>query len=697
MSKFGGVPVDEPAQPQASGSRFGGVPVDAAPAGGPEHKYEPFPEYATPPSWGDTASMLGKRFVREVAAVPGYAADMVDAISATPAAAVNPIFGTVVGARNLQKRLFGHDPSSGQPAPLGSDSIRAALKDYAPALTPRDPKTDFERYAGAVADFAAPAVATMGAGMVPATGRMAALEAGASLTGGVGQEVARDIAPGTPWAPAAGGIVGTILNPSTLARAPGQIVRGVIRGGEKGRQAVNNAVKAFGEFGSSPTVGQAAPESGIGRVIESVLAKSPGGSHVMLDKFREQIDKAGRYVNDLTSKTAGVNVTYHDAGQAVAVGARQFRGRYDKLRTALEERFNKMVPRSSVFTAPEYQKALGNLTGVAQGYPNTQRTVQNAFVRQLAEDFSKDAKGGALSLEALRNIRTRIGMELDQAVLKPDVDTGAMKNLYGALTRDIEGIANNAGPQARMAWSRAMQVEREGAQRLEKIIDPLVKNRTVEQIQQSISRLDGTRARGLMRSLTPEQRRIVAASVMEDMGRAKPSQQVHNADAVDAPEFSFETFLTNYRKMDQAGMADAVFGIPETAGMRQGLDSLLTASGRAREAAKFLGNPSGSARAGMAQAALYSMLTAPFDPSLTAASAAFTGFYLGPNLMARLFRNPDFVSWLGKGTKMAPGEMPGHIARLAKIASENPELADPIRQYNDALRAHLGAPEQPQQ
>lgn len=676
MSQFGGVPVDQP--PQKSGSRFGGVPADAGIGGPPADErtpYQPPPE--PPPSWGDTASFLGKRALTSALSLPGVVADVVPYLSPT---------------------LAGVDPAILEP--FSSRSIRGAIKDFAPAINPRDPKTDFERYGGAVADFAGAIAPTMGAGAIPSTGKALAIEGGAALTGGIGQEAARDIAPNNPYAPIIGGVIGSIANPSTLARVPGQLVRGAMRGGEQGRQAVNKAVTAFKEFGSSPTVGQAAPESGIGRVIESVLVRSPGGAHIMLDKFRSQLEKAGKYVNDLTTRIAGTNVTYHDAGQAIVTGARQFRGRYDKLRTHLEEQFNKIVPRDTVFLAPEYEKALGELTNVATGFPNTQRTVQNSFVRQLAEDFKRDAKGGqrpgglsgTISLEALRNIRTRIGMELDQAMLKPDVDTGSMKKLYGALTRDIEDIANQAGPQARAAWDRAMKVEREGAQRLEQIIDPLIKNRTIEQIQQAVARLDGSRAREIMKTLTPNQKRIVASSIMEDMGRAKPSQQFGNADAVAAPEFSFETFLTNYRAMKQRGMADEVFGIPETAGMRDSLDALLTASGRARESARFLGNPSGSARAGMAQAAMYSAVTAPFDPSLVSAGAAFAGFYVAPNAAARLFSSPRFVEWLGKSTRIRPEELPGHVARLAVIAREDPSIGEPVRDYTKALQNLVGSP-----
>lgn len=654
----------------------------------------------------DTQSFLGKRFLTSAASMPGAPNDIASMAARNlplGAGTFLPIIGPTVLAEQIRQR----QPGADKMALGGSENIRGAIGDLSGGvLTPRAPKNDFERYAGAVMDFAGAVAPTVGAGAIPTTARALAIEGGAALTGGVGQELARDVAPDNPYAPIIGGIAGTVLNPSMLARVPGQLVRGAMRGGEQGRQAVNKAVTAFKEFGSSPTVGQASPESGIGRVIESVLARSPGGAHIMLDKFRSQLDKAGKYVNDLTTKTAGTNVTYHDAGETILKGSHQFRSRYDKLRTNLEEQFNKLVPRDTVFLAPEYEKALGELTNVAKGFPNTQRSVQNPFVRELAEGFKKDAKGGirtgsgfngnglsgTVSLEALRQIRTRIGMELDQAVLKPDVDTGAMKKLYGALTRDIEDIANQHGPQARMAWDRAMKVEREGAQRLEQIIDPLIRNRTIEQIQQSVSRLDGTRAREIMKSLRPQQQRIVASSIMEDMGRAKPSQQTSNADAVAAPEFSFETFLTNYRAMKQRGMADAVFGIPETASMRDGLDALLAASARARESARFLGNPSGSARAGMAQAAMYSMVTAPFDPSLVTAATAFTGFYMAPNAMARLFRSQRFVEWLGKSTKMRPEEFPGHLARLAVIAREDPSVSDEVRQYSDALRAHVGSP-----
>ena len=653
------------AQPQSAG--VGGPAVERTP-------YQPPP--APPPSWGDTASFLGKRALTSALSLPGAVADLGQ-----------------LGSLNVLSPGMAAVPREAL-EPFTSRTIRGAIKDLAPGIDPRAPKTDFERYGGAVADFAGAVAPTLGAGAIPSTARNVALEASASLTGGVGQELARDVAPDNPYAPIIGGVVGSIANPGALARAPGQLIRGAMRGGEQGRQAVNKAVAAFKEFGSSPTVGQAAPESGIGRVIESVLARSPGGAHIMLDKFRDQLAKAGKYVNDLTTKTAGVNVTYHDAGETIAKGAQQFRGRYDKLRTHLEEQFNKLVPRDTVFLVPSYKNALGELTGVASGFPNTQRTVQNAFVRQLADDFRKDAKGsGTLSLEAIRNIRTRVGMELEQASLKPDVDTGSMKKLYGALTRDIEDIATEAGPAARMAWNRAMKVEREGAQRLENIIDPLIKNRTIEQIQKSVASLDGTRARGIMNSLTPRQRRIVASSLLEDMGRAKPGQRYQSADTPDQPaQFSFETLLSNYETMTDRGMASALFDIPETAGMKAGLDNLLTAARHSRESARFLGNPSGSARAGMAQAAMYSFFTTPFDPSLLSAAAVFTGAYAGPNAAARLFRSPRFVEWLGKGTRIRPEELPGHIARLGVIAREDPSLGEPVREYVKALQTQVGAP-----
>ncbi len=402
------------------------------------------------------------------------------------------------------------------------------------------------------------------------------------------------------------------------------------------------------------------------------------------------MDAAGEYVNNLTTNTAGVNVTYNDAGQAAMSGVKQFRTRYDNAVKTLENHFGQQVPKNTIAPAPMYQKALNDLTNVASGFPATQKTVQNSFVRELADNFKNDAPNGEMSVEALRQTRTRIGMELDQASLKPDVDTGALKSLYAGLTRDLEGIAAQAGPRAKMAWDRAQRAEKMGAQRLQNYLDPLVKNRTVEQVQSSLARLDGTRAKELMASLRPDQRRIVAASLMEDMGMAKPSQQTAGGNAAlgNDNQFSFETFLTNYKTMQQKGMADAVFNHPSTAGMKQGLDALVTASGRARESARFLSNPSGSARAGMAQAAMFGLVTSPLTGMSNAIPMA-VGAYVAPNLAARLFRNPDVVQWLGKATQMQPAELPGHLARLAVVARQNPELADPIRQYIDALKAQI--------
>ena len=70
----------------------------------------------------------------------------------------------------------------------------------------------------------------------------------------------------------------------------------------------------------------------------------------------------------------------------------------------------------------------------------------------------------------------------------------------------------------------------------------------------------------------------------------------------------------------------------------------------------------------------------------------FTGFYAAPNAMARLFRSPRFVEWLGKSTQITPAEFPGHLARLGVIAREDPSIADDVHNYSDALRAHVGAP-----
>ena len=150
------------------------------------------------PSWGDTASFLGKRFLTSAASLPGVPADLAGIAARnlpTGAGTFIPILGPTITAEQIRMR----QPGADRMTPLGTENIRGAIDDLSGGtLTPRAPKTDFERYGGAVADFAGAVAPTMGAGAIPATGRALAIEGGASLTGGIGQEAARDIALDAP-------------------------------------------------------------------------------------------------------------------------------------------------------------------------------------------------------------------------------------------------------------------------------------------------------------------------------------------------------------------------------------------------------------------------------------------------------------------------------------------------------------------
>lgn len=182
MSRFGGVPVDQPAQ---SGSRFGGVAVEDVPEDQPSTSLE---------------SLAGN-----------FAGGAVDAVLTLPGA-VNDIM--LMGVDKVAQQ-FGAKPLTPEQYannPFGSETVRGMFKDYvSPDMFGPEAKTTAEQYARRIGEFAGP-----GAAFAPARLMKPALTA--AVTGGVGSKAAQDAFPDNPWAPVIGGVVGG-LTPSAVSAA----------------------------------------------------------------------------------------------------------------------------------------------------------------------------------------------------------------------------------------------------------------------------------------------------------------------------------------------------------------------------------------------------------------------------------------------------------------------------------------------
>jgi hypothetical protein len=317
--------------------------------------------------------------------------------------------------------------------------------------------------------------------------------------------------------------------------------------------------------------------------------------------------------------------------------------------------------------------------------PNSQATV-SATRAQLAEVNSRFGSNKALaelmqqptmvayqqalsrqglSWQDLKAFRTQVG----QAVAR-DPEDADVRGLYGALTRDMEASAQQAGPRAYGAWQRANTEAAERFNNIETIMTPLVGTarrsmsgeQTIARINQWASAKTGDyqRIARLIREIPSEDADIVRASLFADMGRATAGRQ-----GVDGDTFSPATFMTNWNKMSDRAR-NALFDGPH----RQAIDDVLRLAEGQRQSARFA-NTSGTARPVVWSSFLYGLTVNAPATLVTAGGGA---------LLSNMLARPRSAQWLAAlGRKPNEQAARAHIARLPALARTEPAIAADIQ------------------
>ena len=200
--------------------------------------------------------------------------------------------------------------------------------------------------------------------------------------------------------------------------------------------------------------------------------------------------------------------------------------------------------------------------------------------------------------EQFRSWRTNVGRRTDQ----PSIKGGQSKQLYSAITKDLEGAADNAGvgQDFRTLMSDQARAHNDELRMSEGGDIPAMENIATHQtesgqsfFQKSLSNPD--RVELLKRNATPEQWQQFAGDTMEYLGLAKDSAQGAAGDLI-----SPNTFLTNWNKLDPR-VKNIMFD--DALGTRQTLDDLAIVAEAMRQRGNS-SNFSNTAGVGMSAAAL---------------------------------------------------------------------------------------------
>lgn len=492
------------------------------------------------------------------------------------------------------------------------------------------------------------------------------LQAVSTATGAGASSVTRESG-GSEGQQLAAGLIGG-LAPGVGGYAAGATTRGLVRGtsGEQMQRTIGD----FNALGANPTVGQASQNRFI-QGAENLLGGAPTSAGVVNRFAERQADDIGAGLQRLANNTSR-NASAERAGRAVERGIETFRGNSRAQQRALYWQADQLIPDQTPVNIQNAWRQIVDLTTPQLGATATTGAMIPPRIAQLRDNLAADvaANGGTLPYSALRAIRTQVGEQISDFSMTPDSPTRQLRQLYGALSRDMEQAAASMGPDAERAARRANNYTRVLNGRLEQVERVIDKNGGPEAIfnaSMSGTRDGGTTLRAVMQSLPREGQQAVTGAVIRRMGMATPGAQDAAGDV-----FSASTFLTNWNKVSPEAKR-ALFDRHGPQYSRD-MDRIARVADNIKTGSRVLANPSGTANRAAAFTYGASLVASLFDPSMVSTGGLVLGG-VGANGMARVLTSPRSVSWLARATEAPRGSIP---AMANAMIAEGEREDDPV-------------------
>ncbi|MGJ3704664.1 hypothetical protein [Variovorax sp. AFSI2.2] len=539
-------------------------------------------------------------------------------------------------------------------------------------------------------------------------------QAVSGATGGGAAGVTRESGGGAV-AQTVAGLAGA-LAPTAVPYAAQAGVRGALRGGEATRQRMVDNIATFEEAaGTTPTLGQAT-QSRAAQGAETGLSNVIGGSGVMIRKGEQQAkalqDSVQKITESLSPNASGV-----DAGEAISRGVNTFRDNVRATQQRLYNALDKHIAPDAPITVSNTRTAMQELNAGIDGAENLSAWFRNARLNDLEKSLVADlekaaaaqaqagARSGltnaqgpnlntaALPYESIKKMRTLVGREMSDANFTSEINRDKWSKLYAALSEDLGATAKAAGPQAEQAWSRANTFTRLASERMEQISSIVNRDAPEKIFKAATTGLadGGTQINRLMKSMPVENRREVAAAVLQRLGRARPGQQNEIGDA-----FSSETFLTNLANLS-APARKALFNTSGFPGLEQRIAQMGRMASVRREGSQVFANPSGTAR----QAGLFGWVAALGSAIATGNAAGIAGAIavpVGAKLAAKVATSPQVVRFAAGKSEVPQGLAASTIAAASRTAQPTDNgkgaIMDGGKPFQNRLKAGRVAREQ---
>lgn len=458
---------------------------------------------------------------------------------------------------------------------------------------------------------------------------------------------------------AAAAPLGQVIGEKVIAPAikgATELTKTSLSGGNKARTNIQAAIDDFAEFGDVPTLGTASGGQ-VRQGLQNLSSRVLGGSPIRnaMAKTSGKIQKRLADIADDISPVTGEL----EAGRVIQRGISGpggFVDRFTGKSGVLWNKFDGLIDDAAEVAVGNTAKQLDDLVSTT----NVGQILNNPLLKKVQGVVAES--GGNIPYKDLRSLRTMIGRRLGSNELISDIPRAELKQLYGAISRDIEELATGVGGDAIKSWKRANNFTRAGHSRIDGFVERIAGKADLDKVFNAVAKGgEGVQAiNAIKRSLNPDEWETVASNVIRRLGKVTAGQQDDLGQS-----FSVNKLLTDWNKLGRA--KDVMFsGSEKLNSYRSSLDRVASAANKFKEASTEMANPSGSgqflANVGAVTAAGGALGTG----NLGTFATILLGISSNRAIAGQLMANPKFVRWLAQGTTTK--SWPAHMARLSTVA-----------------------------
>jgi hypothetical protein len=412
------------------------------------------------------------------------------------------------------------------------------------------------------------------------------------VIGGLGGQAASDAAQsaGAPdivqkYAPVVGNIGSSLA--AGGAFTAGNKVAGMATG------AQTPTTQPYANLGITPRMAGDVSGNPVLQQAQSIFAKLPGGSGPITRAAETTGDEWGNAL-DRTARTLdpmGIAHTEETVGTHLQTRANDWLDNFRTTNRANANAVDMEIPAATPTPTTNYRAALGATRTDMPGAPATARTLEPELHRNLLDNLDTDTAAGTRELAwgDVQAIRRRIGAMLDNPTTYANQDVGALRQLYGALSRDQEALAATQGTAAQDAFNTMRNYANQGHDFIDTTLSRIVKGDTIAPAQATRNVMNtapggGTLLTGL-RAQMPDAADALGAWKLRDAALANKGQQGGQGNTR-----SMGTFLTDMNGLSNEATT-ALYG--HDPGVASNVYDLRQIAGDARQTQKFA-NPSGT-------------------------------------------------------------------------------------------------------